>query len=151
MSEHQRNTEFLRRCLHYDDTPERQQLEERLAQVQQDERCLRRAVGLMVVLIALGIAGLGYSAIFLEDYPRNVSRFMTQLVSKASCALALGSLIGLVTFVALGARYRKELDECREKCRRLALKLLESRLGKPGISSSPPVVQERSGEEFSKF
>ena len=119
--------------------------------MQRDERCLRRAVGLMVVLIALGIAGLGYSAIFLEDYPRNVSRFMTQLVSKASCALALGSLIGLVTFVALGARYRKELDECREKCRRLALKLLESRLGKPGISSSPPVVQERSGEEFSKF
>lgn len=145
MNEHQRNTAFLQRCLLYDETPERHLLEERLAQAQHNDRCVRRAIGLMVVLIGLGISGLCYSAIFLEDYPRNVSRFMTQLVSKASCAVALGSFIGLLAFMVVGARYRKALDQCREDCRRLALKILESRLGQPDAVPFSALSRERSG------
>ena len=145
MNEYQRTTAFLQRCLLYDETPERHQLKERLVQAQRNNRCMRRAIGLMVVLIGFGISGLCYSAIFLEDYPRNVPRFMTQAVSKASCAVALGSFIGLVAFLVIGARHRNVLDQCREDCRRLALNVLESRLGQPGAVPFPAASRAEVG------
>jgi hypothetical protein len=96
----------------------------------------------MVVLTALSMVGLGYAAIFLVDHPQDMSQFVKQFVSKVCCALGLGSLICLVSFTGLGVVYRKELDQRREDCRRLAAKLLESRLGKPraleGTSSEIP-------------
>ena len=70
MSDRQRQTEFLRRCLLYDESNERHQLAERIRQVQQNERCVRRAMWLMVLLAALAFAGLAYSAVFLVDFPQ---------------------------------------------------------------------------------
>jgi|SRR5436190_12053374 len=131
MSEHQKQTAFLRQCLLYDDTVERHKLEENIVHLQRNERCVRRAVWVMAWLVALAMAGLCYSAIFLMEHPQNVSQFFTQFISKVLCALGLGSLICLVSFVVLGVVYRKELDQRREECRRRAAKLLESRLGKP--------------------
>jgi hypothetical protein len=49
-----------------------------------------------------------------------------------------------MAFVGLGAVYRKELDQRREECRRLATKLLESRLGKPCTTPSPGAVKDRA-------
>jgi hypothetical protein len=37
MSEHQKQTDFLRHCLLYDDTTERHKLEARITQLQRDE------------------------------------------------------------------------------------------------------------------
>ena len=141
ISEHQRETAFLRQCILYDDTGECHKLEESITQAQRDERCLRRAMGLMVLLTALSMAGLCYSAIFLTDHSQDLSLFLTPFISKVFCALGLGSLICLVSFVGLGVAYRKELDRRREECRRLAAKLLESRLGKPRTTPSPGVVK----------
>jgi hypothetical protein len=143
MSDYKRETAFLRQCLLYDDTGERHKLEERITQLQRNERCVQRAVWLMAVLAALAMAGLGYCAFFCEDYPQNMSRFITQFTSKVVCALGLGSLICLLAFVGLGVGYRKELDQRREECRRLAAKLLESRLGKPRTMPLPGVVKEQ--------
>src|ERR1051325_1694733 len=67
MNEHQKQTEFLRQCLLYADTGERHKLEENITQLLRNERCLRRAVSVMALLVALAIAGIGYSAIFLTD------------------------------------------------------------------------------------
>ena len=131
MSEHQRETAFLRRVILYDDSAERHKLEGRITQIQREERCVRRAVWLMVLLAALAAAGLGCCAILYPDYPENTSRFMTRFGSKAFGALGLGALICLPAFLGLGLRYRKQMDEWREECRRLATNLLESRLGKP--------------------
>ena len=133
MSEHQRNTAFLRQCLLYDDAPERHQLEERLTQVQRNQRCVRRAVWLMVLVAALTTTGLCYSAIFLAEYPQNESPFLIRLL----CELGLASLICLMAFLGLGMIYGKQLEQRREECRRLATKLLESRLGPPGTRPSP--------------
>ena len=72
MSDHQRETAFLRQCIHYDDTAERHNLDERLTQAQRDERCVRCAVWLMALLTALAMAGLCYSAVFLADFPEQV-------------------------------------------------------------------------------
>ena len=69
MNEHQQQTAFLRQCLLYDDTEERHKLEEKITRLQVDERCVRRAVWLMALFAALAMAGLGYAAVFLADYP----------------------------------------------------------------------------------
>ena len=60
----------------------------------------------------------------------NLSQFTAQSIIKMLCALGVGSLICLVAFLGLGAIYRKELDQGREECRRLATKLIETRLSK---------------------
>jgi formate hydrogenlyase subunit 3/multisubunit Na+/H+ antiporter MnhD subunit len=131
MNDHQKETAFLRQCIRYDDTEERHRLEERITQLQRDERCVRRAVWLMALLAALAMAGLGYAAVFMAEYPLNVSQLTTRFLIKALCALGAGSLICLCVFLGLGVALRKELDQRREDCRRLALKVLESRLGHP--------------------
>jgi len=99
-------------------------------QLQRDERCVRRAVWLMGLFTALAIAGLGYSALFLADFPQNKSHLALKLFG----ALGLASLISLLAFVAFWAAHRKEMGQRREECRRLAAKFLESRLGKPPLA-----------------
>ena len=137
MNEHQRNTAFLRQCLLYHEAPERHQLEERLTEMHRNERCVRRAVWLMVLLISLATTGLCYSGIFLTKYPQNQSPFIVRIL----CDLGLASLICLMAFLSLGRIFRKELERRREECRRLAMKLMESRSGPPGAPSSPSVVK----------
>ena len=140
MTEHQKQTAFLRQCLLYDDSDERHRLEETIAQLQRNERCVRRASWLMVLLTALAIAGLCYSTVFLADDFQRMSGFMTKLITKVFCALALGSLVCMVAFTGLGVVYRKELDQWREECRKRAAKLLESHLGKPRTTTRPTAV-----------
>ena len=145
MNEHQKQTEFLRQCLLYADTGERHKLEENITQLLRNERCLRRAVSVMALLVALAIAGIGYSAIFLTDNPQSMSQTVTQFGGRIFCALGLGSLISLLAFVGLGAANRNQLDQRREDCRRLAAKLLESRLGNPrALEGNAPEIS--SGE-----
>ena len=129
--EHQKQTAFLRHCLLYDDTTERHKLEARIAELQRDEICVRRAVWLMALFAALAIAGWCYATVFVPGHPLNLSEYTGQLIIKLFCALSVGSLICLLAFVGLGVVCPKELDQRREECRRLATKLMESRLGKP--------------------
>jgi hypothetical protein len=68
MSEHQKQTAFLRQCLRYDDSGERDKLEENIVQLQRNERCVRRAVWVMAWLVALAMVGLCYSAIVLMSH-----------------------------------------------------------------------------------
>ena len=131
MNDHQKETAFLRKCIRFDDTEERHRLEERIAQITRDEHIVRRAVWLMALLAALAIAGLGYAAIFIAEYPLNVSQFNTRIVVKALFALGTGSLFCLFGYLILGVVLRQEHDRRRDDCRRLALKLLEARLGQP--------------------
>jgi hypothetical protein len=146
MSEHQRHTAFLRHCIRYEDTAERKQLEESISQIQHDERSVRRAVWLMVLLMALAMAGLCYSVVFLDDYPQRTSQFVTRSIVKVFCALGLGSLISLMAFVGLGAVYRKRLDRRREECRKLAMVFFESRLSKPVTTLLRDIRDNRVGE-----
>lgn len=133
MSEHQRETAFLRQCIGYDDTGdgERPRLEERITQLQRDERIVRRAVWLMALLAALAMAGLGYASVFMEGQPQNASQWTALVPVKALAVLGVGSLICLVAFLALGVGFRRELDRRRADCRRLTLKVMESRFGQP--------------------
>lgn len=135
MSEHQKQTAFLRECLLYHESVECRELEDGIAQILRDERCVRRAMALMALLMTLALLGLGYAAVLLEDSGQSMRLFFVKLIG----TLGLASLISLVGFAGLGAVYRKELNGRREKCRRLAAKLLESRLGKPWNNAMPGV------------
>lgn len=139
MSGYQKETAFLREVIVYDDTVERHKLDERITEIQRNECCVRSAVWLMVLLIALAIAGLGYSAIFLKDFSGDHSHFLIKLF----CVLGLGSLISLLAYMGFWLIYRKELDRRHEECRRLVAKLLESRLGKPRPLPLPEVAKEQ--------
>src|SRR5437867_2184944 len=107
MNEQQRDTAFLTRIISYDDSPERCELAQRISRAQSNERCVRRAAWLMVLFAGLATAGLCYAAVFLLE-PFNTPQFLDQLFIKVLCALALGSLISLAGFIALGNRYRGE-------------------------------------------
>jgi hypothetical protein len=130
MSEHQKHTEFLRQCILYDECDRRQKLVEEIAQIQRDARCVRRAVWLMAILIALIVAGLGYEIILVDNFPYNMPQFIFNII----CGLGLGLLISLLAFMVLGMVYRMKLHQQWEECRQLVAKLLESRLGKPATT-----------------
>src|SRR5205085_11789562 len=128
MNDNQGQTEFLRECLLYDDSGESHTLVERMRQLQRDERCIGRGVWLMRLVAGLAFAGLGYLAIFMEDFPQNMPGFMTRFITKVFCVVAMSSLICVPAFLSLGLIYRRELAQLRDECRRRASKLLESRL-----------------------
>ncbi len=130
-NEHQKETAFLRHCIRYDESPGRRALDDRITQIQRNERSVRRAMWLMALLAALAVAGLGYALIFLDDYPQRTSQFVTRFVVQVFGALGLASMICVVAFVGLRMIYRTKLDRRREECRQLVTRLLESRLGKP--------------------
>ena len=139
MSDRERETAFLRRCIGYEDSEECHDLEARVTQAQQNERSVRRAVWLVIALTAVAVAGLCYAAIFLPDFPRSNS----QVAVKVFGALGLASLICLPGFLGYWGIYRKELDVRREECRRLAAQLMESRLGKPRVLPVPVAANDR--------
>jgi len=126
MSEHQKHTEFLRECILYEESDARHELVKGLTQIQREARCVRRAVWLMGILIALVLACLAYGTLFVNNFPDEAPRFLVNLI----CALGLGSLISLVAFVGLGVVYRMKLNQRREECRQRVARLLKSRLGK---------------------
>jgi len=144
LSEHQKETAFLRRCISFEEGADGRQLDERIVQVLRDERCLRRAAWLMTLVTALMMACFGYLAVLLDDFPEHMSLFATLFITKTVCALGIGSLISLLIFVVLGIRCRRELNLRREECRRFVTNLLESR---PGTLRATHPNGELNGKE----
>jgi len=129
MSAYQIETAFLSSVIRYDDSDETLKLQERIAQLQHDERCVQRAACAIALFLMLGSAGIGYGLLLQENFPYN----LPQRVINAFCGLVLASLFCLVVFAVLLAVYRSKLNRLREECRRLVARLLESHLGKPHI------------------
>lgn len=128
-TEHERETDFLRRCIKYETSTAGRQLDERICRVQRDERCLRRASWLMAHVAVLATVGLGYAAVLLDDFPDRTSVFTSLFIIKIFCAVGIGSLICLLAFTGVGLLHRKELSQRRDECRGLVTNLLESHLG----------------------
>ena len=133
MTEHQRETAFLRRLIHLDRTEERRKLDGRIAQLQRDERSVQRAAGLMVLFITLGLAGLAYGTVLQENFFYGG----THLVMEMIFAVGIASLVCLIVFIGLLMVYRRRLNRLREECRRLVAKLLQSHLPESHVT---PVV-----------
>jgi hypothetical protein len=131
MSDHQKETAFLLRCLRYEDRAEHQELDEKIARLERDDRCVRRSVWLMAFLTALALSGLGYTTVLIERFPPDTSQLFPKIIS----ALGLASMICLVAFVGVRLVYRIMLDQRREECRQLVATIIESRLATPVTSS----------------
>ena len=125
MSDHHKQTEFLKRCLGYEESARCRELKQQITQIQRDERCVRSAVWLMAILTALAVTGLGYPAILLANFPYSAPRFIVNLF----CSIGAGSFVSFLAFAGLGVIYRKRLEHRREECRQRVSKLLETRLG----------------------
>src|SRR5687767_13766159 len=106
MSEHQRDTAFLRQLLNFEPGPERGRLEDMIHHSEHKERCVWRAVVLMAQFIAIALAGLCYTSVLLQDIPEETF----DLACKVFCVLRLGSLISMIAFLALWSLYRHELN-----------------------------------------
>ena len=130
MTERQKDTAFLRRILLFDDTDERRCLEGRIVQAQRDERCIHRGVWLLVVVAALSAAGFAYGALFQDNFPDGEPRFVLEIIY----GLGLAALISIVAFSVHLMTCRSKSERLREECRRLVIRVLESRLGKPRLN-----------------
>ena len=130
MSEHDRDTDFVIRIIAYDDTSERQALEERMRKARSDEGwcaaphtwcfCPRR------LLLRASLTRLFSPRVF----PGCDAAFGWPCDQSPECRCARLAPCA-VAFVVLGSLYRREFNRHREECRRLGMNLLESRLGQP--------------------
>jgi hypothetical protein len=141
MSDNERETDFLGHCLLYDDSGDGHELQQRITQVKREERCVRRALKWLLVAALLAFSGLCYSMLFMPEHPGTVSPITRQVITNTLFVIGLGSLICMLGFRILVFIYRRELAKRREQCRQMALKLLESKLGKPPGNSSPATRQ----------
>src|SRR5687767_5720874 len=91
ITEHQKQTAFLKQLISYEDTAQQRELYERINQVECNEVCVRRAICGVVLSGALALAGLCYSLIFLSEYPFNMTRFMMLFLTKVFAVIGLGS------------------------------------------------------------
>ena len=146
MSEHEKETLFLKRLIRYEDSDDRRKLETRIAQVQRDKRCVQRFASVMALFPLLALAGVAYGAMLQKNFPDDRS----YPVIRVLCEVGLASLICLVAFAVLLVGYRRELGRLKEECRRLITRLLESRLAKPDATTLPGGYRESDAREVSQ-
>ena len=125
VDEHYHHTEFLKKCLRYDESDGGRELEQAITRYQREERCVRRAAWLMADITALAAAALFYPAVILGNFPYSLPGYLLVVIY----TLGGASLLCFFCFMGLGFFYRAKLDNRRKECRLRLARLLESRLG----------------------
>jgi len=133
MIAHEEETPLLLHIIRHDDGEEGRRLEESIAQVQRDDRCVQRTASVTALFALLAIVGVACETVEPDIFPFAGS----QLVLRVLCVLGLASLICLVVFAGLLMRFRMKLNRLRKEGRRLAARVLERCLGQPGLAASP--------------
>jgi hypothetical protein len=128
---------FLKTLIRQLDRRERHGLCDKLATAEREERCLRRAVSVMVVLFMLSVAGMFYCSLLLPEVYDGPSYSVIQCLS----VLALGSLISNTVFLAYLFWHRTAMNRLHGECRRLILELLQAQAREP---SSPRPAERLS-------
>jgi hypothetical protein len=146
MTEHQRETAFLRHLILLDGTDEGRKLEKRIEQAQRDESCIKRAAWLTALITALGAVGYGYGEILQENISHDISWFAIKLLFE----VGLVTLIPLLALVSLLMVHRRKLNFLREDCRQLVTRLLESRLGQPHLTPLRTAQFEAAGRNATR-
>jgi hypothetical protein len=127
MSERQRQINFLKVLIRQEESEQHRDLQDRIKKAEQDEKCIRRMLFLVVVVELLSLAGLGYSAVFHPNFFAHTTPFLVRLFS----ALGLGSLVCLVVFLGYWLWHRNMLNDLNEECRRVVLANLHSHSQSP--------------------
>ena len=142
MSERQKETRFLKTLILNEDSEHGRQLQEKITRAEKDERCIRGAVFVVLLLVLLAISGLGYSAVLVPQF----KHFSSHLATKVCCAVGLGSLICLCIFIGYWFWYRALSNRVYEECRRFLRAALEGKLKESNatVGTSHPHNQNSS-------
>ena len=125
IKERERQLVFLQTLILLAEPAEGQRLVERLQAAEREERSIRRAIYLMVLIAALSFSILCYAAVLLPEFFTRASS--TALVFSGGC---VGSLISLAVFLFFWFWYRQTSHPLHEECRRFVVRGMETRLGK---------------------
>lgn len=124
MSEHRKQSEFLKKLVLHDDSPANRSLCERLTAAERNERCLLLACRLVALIALVALAGIGYSAVLLPEFFDNA----THVVLRFFSALGLGSSLCCVFFLGLWFWYRAHTNRIHDECRTVITAMWETRL-----------------------
>ena len=88
MSERDKQIHFLKSLICREHSGECQIIRDKIVHAERQERCMRRMIFLVIVLMLLSLACLCYTTLFWPDVFRDPS----QLLVKFSCSVGLASL-----------------------------------------------------------
>jgi hypothetical protein len=117
MSEREKQSEFLKALICRDDSGACKIIREKIHHAERQERCMRRMIFLVIVLILLSLACLCYTTLFWPEVFRDPS----QLLVKFSCSVGLASFICLIAFSGYWLWCRWLLNGLYHECRRLII------------------------------
>src|SRR4051794_18264957 len=119
MSEREKQTRFLKELIGSEDPDGCQDLKARILKAERDEKCIRSALWLVIMLASLSLAGLGYAAVFVPQFFSHT----TPVVVKFFTALVLASGICLIGFGGFWMWYRGVCNRLYEECRNVIMTL----------------------------
>ncbi len=140
MSERQKQADFIKQLLACDDCLEHRQLQERLVACEKDERCLRRACRLVVVITLMALAVLGYLTVLpMSESNARIGQVLHNLFQ----VLALGSGMCLGVFVALVFWQRSLVQRLYDEGRHFITNQVQHR-AHPSVDTFPTLVVHES-------
>ncbi len=140
MSQRQKESRFIKSLILCDDSSQCHLLQEKITKAEKDEKCMRGAVWLVLIMGMLSVSGLGYSAVFVPE----IARFSSHISTRIFCVLTLTSIICLAVFVVVWWGYRSTTNRVYEECRRFVHGLMESKL--KGVPPPPHVETTPNGK-----
>lgn len=120
MSEHQKQTAFFKSVVQASDSRSHRELRERILKAEHDERCVRRGIAKICLLIAVSIIGGLYTVVMMPEILVEANHSLRKVFQ----VLALGSLLTLGTYVGLWFYYRAVLFQVHSECRRFLMNLI---------------------------
>src|SRR2546423_1510591 len=127
MSERQKQIQFLKSLIDHEQTAECHVVREKIIRAEAEERCLKRMISLVLLLMFLSLATLCYATVFWPDFFRD----RTDLLLKLPCSIGLASLICLIAFTGYWVWRRVLLNGLYNECRRLVMAAANARSGAP--------------------
>ena len=138
MSEHRKQSEFLKKLVMHDESLANRSICERLASAERNERCLVLACRLVGVIALVAMAGIGYSAVLLPEFFDNTTHVILRFFS----ALTLGSALCYLVFLGLWFWYRSHTNRIHGECRQVITVMLEARLKTTTTTFYPVLVDD---------
>ncbi len=131
---------FLRSLIAYLNSAECPRLCDSLEKVEKEERCIRHAQLLMLMLFMLVAGSLGYCALLLP----HVFRDLTDFLVRGLFVLGLAALISQLVFLGYMLWHRSLVARLHEECRLLVLAMVCSQLERLSCPNSADAVAAQS-------
>ena len=130
--EHFRQAAFLQSLLLLCSSQQAAQLRGRIAQARHEDRVMRLAVLIAILLGGLVVGTLGYAAVLAPT-----SFFRNSVLLRVLQALAMGSLISVVIFLGYWWWKRALFNALNEECRCFLFQHLDAKFGAGNSSEIP--------------